>query len=121
MQNAETTYGFELKPWWNNLNEKVAYERMFAEGQPQKQRIAQAMISANPLTPRAEIKQNMIVKGTPPRFGYRTDELTITDVIDHDYADHENAKYEQNHRLWNDFSGSDGEINSTDRPYLSVW
>jgi hypothetical protein len=118
-QQAETRYGFDIYPWWNNLNDRVAYERMFAEGHPTKMRIAQAMISQNPLTPDSEIRRNMTAK-PQPRFGVKTEQLTIRDVLDHNY-EHENAKYQQNHSLWNDFSDSDGEINSTDRPYLAVW
>jgi len=109
----ETRYGFDVYPWWNNLNDKVAYERMFAEGLPQKMRIAQAMISQNPLTPNDEIRQNMTVRGTTPKQGYPISELTISQVLNQEYPGPQDRV---NTTLWNDFSDSNGETNATERP-----
>jgi hypothetical protein len=118
-QRADTRYGFDIYPWWNNLNDRVAYEREFATGNPTKMRIAQAMLSQDPLTPDAEIRRNMTAK-PQSRFGVKTEQIGIRDVLSHYYG-RDAALMDQNHRLWNDFSGSDGETNSTDRPYLAVW
>lgn len=112
VDRADTQYAPELHPWWNNLNDKVAYERMFAEGHPQKMRVAQAMISQDPLTSRDEIRRNMTVGGTPSKTGYPTEELTIYQVLNNDFS----QGAEHNTSLWNDFSGSDGETNATARP-----
>jgi hypothetical protein len=111
-RTADTQYSLEIHPWWNNLNDKVAYERMFAEGHPQKMRVAQAMISQDPLTSRNEIRRNMTVNGTPSKTGYPTRELTITQVLNNDLQQSERA----NTSLWNEFSDSNGETNSTERP-----
>lgn len=114
---AETRYGYDVYPWWNNLNDRVAYTRMFAEGQPQKMRVAQAMISQDPLTSRSEIRDNMTVSGTPAKTGYPTSELTIFQVLNHDF---ELATI--NTRVWNDFSDSNSETNATERPTTGpVW
>lgn len=106
-------YGYDIYPWWNNLNDKVAYERMFATGRGQEMRVAQAMISQNPLTSRAEIRDNMTVRGTPPRTGYPSDELTITQVLDRDYPQ---AGDRVNTSLWNEFDDTNSETNATSRP-----
>lgn len=114
---ADTRYGYEIYPWWNNLNDRVAYMREFAIGNPENMRIAQAMISQDPTTPDTEIRSNMIVHSVPPRTGYRDTELTITDVLNHNYE----ADPHINDSAWNDFSGENGETNSTQRPYNAIW
>ena len=114
---ADTRYGFEIYPWWNNLNDRVAYMREFSVGTGESMRIAQAMISQDPTTPDAEIRSNMIVHRVPPRTGYRDTELTITDVLNQDF----NADSHINDSAWNDFSGEQGETNATQRPYMAIW
>lgn len=111
---ADTRYGFDIYPWWNNLNDRVSYQREFSTGYPQQMRIAQAMLSQNPLTPDSEIRSNMTVRGVPARYGYNRDELTITQILNHDY---ELADTHVNDSGWNDFSGSNGESNATERPF----
>lgn len=106
-------YGFGIGPWWNNLSDRIAYNRMFAEGEPTRMRIAQAMLSQDPLTSRGEIRDNMTVKRTPPKTGYTTKELTITQVLNHDF---ELAGTHVDTSLWNEFSDSNGETNATSRP-----
>jgi hypothetical protein len=115
---ADTRYAVNVYPWWNNLNDKVAYERMFAEGHPVKMREAQAMISQNPLTSRDEIRNNMTARGVPSKYGYPTEELTINDVLNQDFR---STGAHDNDRLWNDFSESSGEINATQRPDGTMW
>lgn len=112
-QRADTQYAANIHPWWNNLNDKVAYERMFSEGHPQKMRVAQAMISQDPLTSRSEIRNNMTVKGTPSKTGYPTKELTIYQVLNNDFK---LAGTHEDTTLWNEFSGSNSETNATARP-----
>jgi hypothetical protein len=110
---ADTVYDNGLHPWFNNLNDRVMYDREFATGIPQKMRIAQALISQSPLTPRYEIKNNMTVHGVPARFGYTNGEFTIKDVLNVDYTP---TDARANTSLWNDFSDSNGETNSSVRP-----
>jgi hypothetical protein len=115
MSNAETRYGFEIYPWWNNLNDRVAYMREFSVPDGERQRIAQAMISQDPLTPRSEIRDNMTFHGTPAKYGYDDSPATIARVLDNDLGSHIDDS------AWNDFSGGNGETNATQRPYNAVW
>jgi hypothetical protein len=117
-QRADTVYAPEIHPWWNNLNDRVAYTREFAQGGPEVKRVAQAMISQDPMTPREEIRQNMTTRKLPPRFGYNTKELTIYEVLNNDF---ELAQTHVNDTAWNDFSDTNGEINSTARPSGQWW
>jgi len=110
---ADTQYALEVYPWWNNLNDKVSYERMFAEGHPIKMRVAQAMISQDPNTSRDEIRQNMTVTGVPSKTGYPTQELTISQILNQDF---QLAGTHEDTTLWNDFSDTNSETNSTQRP-----
>jgi hypothetical protein len=112
-RTAETRYGYNIYPWWNNLNDKVAYERMFAEGHPVRMREAQAMISQNPLTSRDEIRRNMTHDVVPPKYGYRTEELTIGQVLNNDF---QQKATRIDTTLWNEFSDSNGETNASARP-----
>jgi len=118
MESADTRYAVDIYPWWNNANDRVEYQREFSTGQPQRMKIAQAMLSQDPLTPDQEIRQNMTTPSPPPRFGYRTNELTITEVLNNDF---ELAGTHVETSLWNDFSGSNGETNSTSRPVGGIW
>lgn len=114
----DTTYDRGIRPWVNNLNDRVAYQRSFTQGGPQEKRIAQAMLSQDPLTPRDEIKQNMTTRNYPSRVGYPIDELTINQILDNDF---EIAATHVNDSAWNDFSDDNSEINSTDRPGGIFW
>lgn len=115
---ADTRYGFEVHPWWNNLNDRVAYMREFSVPDPERQKIAQAMISQDPLTPRDEIRNNMTVHGTPPKYGYDDRPATITKILNHEFGLEESHV---NDSAWNDFSGGNDETNATQRPYNAVW
>ena len=115
---ADTQYAVEIYPWWNNLNDRVAYQREFYTGEPQRMRIAQAMISQDPLTPRSEIKRNMTALTTPSKYDYDGRELTIEQVLNNEF---ELADTHVDDSAWNDFSGSNGESNSTQRPYGGTW
>lgn len=114
----DTRYGFDVFPWWNNRNDRVAYEREFSTGMPQRMRMAQALISQSPLTPDSEIKQNMTVHGVPSRTGYPVKELTIVQILDNEF---QRGDSHIDDSAWNDFSGEQGESNATQRPALDVW
>lgn len=117
-QRADTVYSPEIYPWWNNLNDRVAYQRAFAMGSPEVKRVAQAMLSQDPLTPREEIRYNMTTRNFPARYGYDTDEKTIGEVLNNDF---ELARTHVDDTLWNDFSDTNGEINGTARPNGQWW
>lgn len=105
-------YGFDIFPFWNNLSDRVAYMRMFASGRDQDMRIAQAMISQDPNTPDSEIRRNM-TNGSPPKYGYPADELTISQVLSGEF--HQQASH-INDSAWNDFSDDNSETNAAARP-----
>lgn len=110
---ASTVYDAGMRPWYQNINDLTDFHRMFEAGDKEQKLEAQAMISQNPLTPSIEIRRNMTTRKFPPRFGYRDTELTVRDIL----AD--NYQTEAEVSEWNNFSGSQGEINSTARP--SIW
>lgn len=66
---------------WQNAQDRVAFQRAFATGTLAERRMAQAALTANPLTPEAEIREQMTVASVPPRYGYRDEALTIDDVF----------------------------------------
>lgn len=107
-----TIYDAGLRPDSNNINDLVDYKRVFQTGDGEQKRIAQAMISQNPALSRQEIKQNMTTRKFPPRFGYPDSELTVRQVL----ANNLQQDAEINMDEWNNFSGSQGEVNSTQRP-----
>lgn len=92
--------------------------REFAVGGPEVKRVAQAMISQDPLTPRQEIRENMTTRNFPARTGYKSSEIGIYQVLDNDF---ELAETHVNDTAWNDFSDTNGEINSTVRPNEQWW
>lgn len=115
MTVASTIYDMGMRPWQQNINDLTDYKRSFLEGDETAKKEAQAMISSNPMTPDWEIRQNMTTRKFPPRFGYRTEELTVRDILKN------NIQEEAEVSEWNNFSGSQGEINSTNRPNGMWW
>jgi len=114
---SQTIYDAGMRPWQQNINDLVDYQRMFQEGDGEAKKEAQAMISQNPLTPDSEIRRNMTTRKFPPRFGYRDQELTVVDILGNKLQ----QDAEINTDEWNNFSGSQGEINSTNRPNGMWW
>jgi hypothetical protein len=112
-----TIYDEGQRPWQQNINDLVDYKRAFQAGDGEIKREAQAMISQNPALPREELKQNMTTHKFPPRFGYPQDELTINQVLAGSYQQDVEMTMDE----WNNFSGSNGEINSTARPNGMWW
>lgn len=64
---------------WYNANDRVSWQRTFAQGNDQQREMAQAMIAANPDTPEAEIRMNMTA-GPVVQRGMKTS-MTIDDVL----------------------------------------
>ena len=114
---ALTTYYDGQRPWQNNINDLVDYRRAFEAGDGETKRIAQAMLSQNPAMPRSEIKQNMTTHRFPSRFGYNDTQLTINDVLADRLNTDENIHVDE----WNNFSGSNGETNSSPRNSNTFW
>jgi hypothetical protein len=111
----DTVYAAGMHPWQQNINDLVDFRRMFTEGDGEAKKEAQAMISQNPMTPNAEIRRNMTTRKFPPRFGYNDQELTAWQIL----KNHLQTEAEVSE--WNNFSGSQGEINSTNRPNGMWW
>jgi hypothetical protein len=113
---ADTMY--DSTHTWQNTQDRVAYQRAFAQGTMQDRKIAQALITANPLTPNSEIMINMNQPPAPVRFGTITVPLTIDKVLQGD-LDYESSHV--NDSTTSDFSGSNGAYESTSQPCLTVW
>lgn len=111
---ASTVYDEGLRPWVNDRRDLENYKRAFQSGNGETRRIAQAMISQNPVTPRQEIQQNMTTRKLPNRYGYDKKQPNIMQILE-GTRDPDTGSTE-----WNDFSGSKGEIDSTLR-YSGMW
>jgi hypothetical protein len=108
---AQTIY--DTTHVWQNMNDRVAFQRAFREGGPEERRMALAALTADPGTPAEEIRQLLIVHGTPPRTGYPLDgdETTVESIFAGAIPD------PLGHRA-TDFSGTQGEITGSSRPTL---
>lgn len=95
---------------WMNANDRVAAERAFSSGSRADRRMAQALITANPLTPQSQIREEMTVPGVPPRYGYNDEALTLNDVFGGRLPDPD-----LNARAPIDFSGGNGGYTGSDR------
>lgn len=117
VQLADTLY--DDTHTWQNANDRVAYQRAFEAADTNTDRkIAQALLTANPLTSNIEIQVNMNQPPIPKRLGIGVEPPTIIDILNNDLDRSEPV----NTSLWNDFSGSNGSYEGTERPYLSsVW
>lgn len=105
----DTRYDY-THPWWNNMNDRVAWERSFQQGDFEDRQIAQAMIVSNPVTSNAEISEKMTANTVPSRFGYNDSEITIRDVLDDDRLDYLADAHTT------DFSGRLSNIEPASRP-----
>lgn len=107
----DTRYDY-THPWFNNANDRVAYERAFVEGNFEERQIAQALITANPLTQNAEIALKMTAFDIPNRFGYDRHMLSIRDIVENQIDRPGNV--DTTHST--DFSGRISNTDSTARP-----
>jgi hypothetical protein len=113
-QLADTRYNY-TSPWYNNANDRVAWERAFLQGDFEDRQMAQAMITQNPSTPNAEIRTKMTVSGTPSRFGYNDTQKSITDVLEVEPDPHINDMHTT------DFSGTTSGKIASSIPSLPLW
>lgn len=70
---------YEHGATWVNANDRVAWQRTFAQGTAEQQEMAKAMITANPGTPATEIRANMTAPFVTQR-GMKTS-MTLDDVL----------------------------------------
>lgn len=103
------------QPWYNNANDRVSYERAFQQPDRAKQLEAQALMCALPTTPNEYIREQMTAPMYTPQFGaMAVTSPTLDDVLDGNISGAGNL----NDRAPTDFSGTNGEINSSSVPSL---
>lgn len=95
---------------WQNAQDRVAFQRAFATGTLAERRMAQAALTANPLTPEAEIREQMTVPGVPSRYGYPDEALTIDDVFGGGLP-----RPDIDDKPPSDYSGGNGSYTGSDR------
>lgn len=115
---ASTVYDADVNYHWQNANDRVAYQREFEQGDFEDKQCAWALLTANPQTPKIEIRENLNQPMSPDRFGYDNDQLTITDIIKGRIADSRShvADYHTT-----DFSGKVSGKESSEVPSLPLW
>lgn len=96
---------------WQNANDRVEWERSFAEGNQARRKEALALITADRETPEELIRERLTIPGMPPRFGFQDGSApTINDVLVVSPPDP--GTYPT------DFSGSNGEYSGSSTPTL---
>jgi hypothetical protein len=96
---------------WQNANDRVSWERAFTEGNQARRKEALALVLADRATTDQEIRDQLIIKGTPPRQGYeKNDAPTLDEVLITPPPDP--GTYPT------DFSGSNGEYSGSSTPTL---
>lgn len=105
---------YEHGATWVNANDRVMWQRTFSEGTDAMREMAQAMITANPDTPEAEIRANMTAQPVVQR-GMKTSP-TLDDVLSVGAQG-----YNPGHlydRAPTDFSGTPAGMQSSSYPSL---
>lgn len=105
------------QPWYNNASDRVSYERAFQQPDRAKQLEAQALMCALPMTPNRFIRQQMTAPLDTPQFGAMNQSPTLDDILAGQYTQSGNL----DNRAPTDFSGTNGEINSSSIPSLPYW
>ena len=80
MQVADSIYDY-TKPWWNNANDRVMYERSFQQGTREQQLEAIALICADATTRNREIRQELSAPMRTPIYGAMNMSPTIDDIV----------------------------------------
>lgn len=76
---ADTIY--DRTHTWMNENDRVAFDRAFAQGPLEEKKMAIAAFTGRWSTPEAVIREELIVHGVPPRYGYNDEPWTIEDMF----------------------------------------
>jgi|SRR5580704_15842146 hypothetical protein len=95
---------------WQNLNDKVEWERAMLQGAYQERLMDICELCADPATQNAEIRGLLTNPAMPPRVGYIRDEPGITDIL--------HMTQPPSHSLF-DYSGTDHSQESSTRPSIS--
>lgn len=107
---------YEHGATWQNTNDRVAWQRTFSVGTDEQRELATAMITANPLTPEAEIRANMTAQQVAQR-GMKVSP-TIDDVLGVGPQGYDTGH--QYDRAPTDFSGTPAGTMASSRPSLDA-
>lgn len=99
---------------WQNSTDRVMWQRSFELDGITEKKMAIALLFADPNTPEDVIADRLTVQSIPPRFGYDSTPLEISDCFSVDLG-HVNDYQPTN------FSGSQSEIGSSFYPSLNYW
>jgi hypothetical protein len=102
---------------FRNANDRVEWERTFRTGTDAQRLMAAAMITANPGTPEAEIREKLSVPPLPAAGPVSVTQMTITDVLGIGAAADAGHMYD---RSPTDFSGTPGGYSASSVPGLSA-
>jgi hypothetical protein len=114
----ETIYDIDANYHWQNANDRVAYEREMFGGTYEERTAAQALMTANPQTPNAEITANLDHPFIPAKYGYDTDQITIDDILAGPLT--QNRGHVADYHT-TDFSGRVSGRDCTEIPSLPLW
>jgi hypothetical protein len=111
---ADGQYDY-TKPWYQNANDRVSYERAFQQGTREVQLQAQALMLASPLTPDGLIRDQMTATMETPQFGAVAQVApTLDEVLAGEWSNSGNL-YD---RAPTDFSGTAAGQESSSIPSL---
>lgn len=102
---------------WQNANDRVMYERTFATGTDEQQKVAQAMITQSMSTSIDEIRAKMTMPPPPAALPMMPVAPTLDDVLNVGPK----ADTVMNHQSPTDFSGTNAGSESTSYPSLNAW
>lgn len=118
IQLPNTVYDTNTNYHWQNASDRESLLRTFSQDDIQHRKMAQALLTANPLTTNEEIQVNMNQPGSPGKLDERQETMGIEDVLANDInynANHLNDSHAT------DFSGSQAGWEATMRPYNAIW
>ena len=99
---------------WQNMNDRVEWERVVNQGSLADRRIAQALLTADPATPEAMITEQMTIPGVPNKVGLERAPLTIADIFDGGLPDPHLRD-----QAPTDYSGGGGSYTGSERGLMS--
>jgi hypothetical protein len=105
----DRSHPWQQGPNWQNLNDKVEWERAAKQGAPEQRQMAIAMYCADPDTPNEVIRELLTNPAFPPRYGYDREVPGIADILQ--------VRQPPSHSLF-DYSGTDHSQESSMRPGL---
>lgn len=115
--DADTRYDY-THPFWNNANDRVAWDRAINSDKLEERKMGIALVFADPGTPNTLIANKMTAWRIPPRFGYDTEQPGIVDVVE--LSGDENIGHEGDFYASN-YTGQKTTRESTQIPSMPPW